>query len=137
MAIKGETETWSEGCYFFTDNAKFGYIDTLVNEVIPPQYENASRFFGDYAKVQLNGKLGLINRSGNVTIPIDYDELEYGLWTKEYVVVKKKERYGVVSLTGNMLLECVYDKIIHYEVNNSLVELDGKRFYVENTGLAK
>lgn len=137
ISLKGETEYVSNECYYFTDNAKFGYIDTLGNEVIPPIYENASKFHGDYAKVQLNGKLGLIDRDGNVTIPIVYEALDYDMWTKAHVTTKKEGLLGVLSLQGEVLLDFQYDKIIYYQDGNSLVEKNGERFHVDNSGIRK
>lgn len=50
------------------ENAKYGYIDKKGNIVIEPQFENATRFVKGKAKVKIDGKQAIIDRSGNIIV---------------------------------------------------------------------
>jgi hypothetical protein len=48
------------------EDGKFGYISTKGEVLIEPKYQMAHEFYGDYARVSLDGKSQLIDKSGDV-----------------------------------------------------------------------
>jgi len=68
-----------EGLAKVAANLKYGYIDTLGNEVIPLQYEDAWSFRKGFAEVKINGKNGLIDKTGKIVIEPKYGYIDYGL----------------------------------------------------------
>lgn len=57
----------------------WGFIDVQGSEVVPPQYDEVSGFFGDWAPVKKNGKWGFIDERGNLIVDMIYDDLvSYG-----------------------------------------------------------
>lgn len=54
-----------------------GYINKNGDFVIEPIYEEATPFEHGYGKVKKNGKVGVVNRKGEVIIPLDYDYLYF------------------------------------------------------------
>lgn len=63
----------------FKRDGKYGFLNEMGEEVIPPTYDDAGEFtrcsLGYYAKVRLNGKEGFIHTSGEPLVPIIYDDL--------------------------------------------------------------
>lgn len=47
-----------------------GFVNKLGEEVVRPQYEEASDFYQGRAAVRLNGKWGAINKHGEIVVPI-------------------------------------------------------------------
>lgn len=61
------------------ESARAGYIDATGQWIIPPAYDYAEAFFGDYAVASLDGRVGLIDREGNTILPFVYDNI----WTDD------------------------------------------------------
>ena len=64
----------------------------------------------DYILVKNNEKYGLINYSGELIIPILYDNIEL-LRGDKYVMVKGNEKYGIVSIKNEPIIPIYYSKI--------------------------
>ena len=62
------------------ENDKWGFVDSLGQEVIAPKYDHdesygtgdCPTFIDGYAAVKLNGNYGMIDLSGKVVLPFDY-----------------------------------------------------------------
>lgn len=54
-----------------------GYADTAGNVVVEPQFDEAEDFREGRAEVSVNGRMGLIDKSGRFVIPAGYEYLEY------------------------------------------------------------
>jgi hypothetical protein len=54
----------------FRDNIKYGYIDTIGNEVIPLRYDKLGDFSEGLATAQIGSGFGYINKKGEVAIPL-------------------------------------------------------------------
>lgn len=69
---------------------------------------NVSSFNDGYASVELNGKYGSIDKSGEIVIPCVYEnyfiEFDEGL-----AVVKKNGKYGFIDKSGKLIIPCMYD----------------------------
>lgn len=66
---------FSEGFCSVLKNGKYGFIDTLGNQVIPFIFEGADNFYNKISIVKMNSKYGAINNLGKIVIPFDYDFL--------------------------------------------------------------
>jgi hypothetical protein len=61
-----------DGLKIIKVGAKYGYADINGKHVIPPTYDEVTNFNGSgLAKVGLNGKYGIINKTGKIVLPID------------------------------------------------------------------
>ncbi|MEO1260265.1 MAG: WG repeat-containing protein [Bacteroidota bacterium] len=100
-------------------NGKWGFINTTTKEVtIPHRYEYVSQFgTTPYAVARLNGKHGLIDRSGSTLIPFIYDNLarfftgrneEAGLLL---LMAQKDEKWGIVNQKGDITTSIEYDQL--------------------------
>lgn len=56
-------------------NGRYGYVDTLGREIVPPSYDNGNRFHNGFAVVGKSGKYGAIDRKGRIVVPVEWDDL--------------------------------------------------------------
>ncbi len=69
-----------------------------VTEVVPCKYDDAGSFFEGLAAVQLDGKWGFIDKTGNQAVPCKYDLAEYFSECLSRVYLNGK--YGFIDSTG-------------------------------------
>ncbi len=64
--------------FFMNREGRCGFLDIDYNEVIPPVYSSASDFCEGRAVVEnFQQKSGVIDKQGNVIIPVEYDMAEF------------------------------------------------------------
>lgn len=137
----------------FEDN-KWGVINSLGEIVITPSYEemivipNSEKpiFIATYDVNYTNNtyKTKAINEKNKqlfteyeqIEVIQNYDEQNNIWYEKGCLKVKKDNKYGLIDLSGNILLDCNYDSIEPIiSVNNSLITVkDGKAGLVSTTG---
>lgn len=87
-------------------------VDLQGNElgVIDSKYEYVYKFEGDYARVKMNGKYGLIDRAGREIIPCEYDDIPLNdtFFDGGYQGVVKDGKFGYVNLNGEVTCDFVY-----------------------------
>ncbi|MDR3227382.1 MAG: WG repeat-containing protein [Prevotellaceae bacterium] len=66
----------------------------------------------DYAIVKLNGKYGLIDKSGNEVISCKYDYVS--LFRENLALVKLNRKWGFINKTDNEVIPLKYDKILYF-----------------------
>lgn len=98
---------------------KWGYSDIKGKIKIKPQFDNASFFDGDYAMVTNGGGAGLINRSGQIVIPLNYS----GLMVKKHGILAftKSGHTGFYDLNAKELLVDTQYMGISTEFDGSLL----------------
>lgn len=99
----------------------FGYIDKKGKVVIPFQHESAGDFKHDFAKVRAlggNGK-GLINRKGELVIPLLYDEIMP--LTKDRILIQTSKGFGLIDEKGKEILPTSFADIIFDAIGNCFI----------------
>lgn len=94
-------------------DGKCGYIDYDLKEVIPFEYDECWNFFEgcDNAIVGIGNKQGIINKQGNLIVPIIYDSIgDHGFEWSEYAKVGLNGKFGVVDRHGH-ISPIIYDRI--------------------------
>ena len=94
------------------DNGLWGHIDEAGNWVIPPKFDDASDFRGNYAWIQQGDREGFANRDGEIVLLLDenvvadcgYDGFYYGgretgIWLL-YKEATEKNSLGTECLEG-------------------------------------
>lgn len=104
----------------YQEDGKWGFKEQ-DKIIVSPQYDTVSFFDINTAIATLNGKQGVINRSGEVIAPIEYDTIHryiyYSSYGKDkmykYSIVKKEGLYGVIDHEGKTLKRCKHKVLKH------------------------
>ena len=122
--------------YRDSTNNLYGYVAANTGKAkIAAQYNNAKEFVGGFAMVQKNGKWGIINTNGTVTLPISYnyvDSLGWGLYTARIDYSGRR----CVAVNGVKATEFIYSRVTTNGVyifgqigenNWDVLDMDGKK----------
>ncbi len=101
----------------------YGLIHRKYGEVLPPEYSSIERQpDGDYLITKIEQgkeKAGLASSSGNLLIYPRYESLKPV--SREYTIVKRKKRYGVITRQGVSTIPAKYKDIIYDPINQYFV----------------
>ena len=115
-------------------NGKFGRIErTTGKEIFPTVYESIVRFNKDLtAWAKLDGKWGIIDKSGKAVVPFKYNERDY-LWNSdELYKCKAGTKFCFFDQDNKKeLTEVKYDSIGEFKEGFVLVRKDDKFGYVD------
>lgn len=98
----------------FRDGEKWGYCTRDKDFIVQPKYHQASPFVGGIARVQLNEKYGLIDKTGTEIIPVVCDYIgnydDHVLLNEDNSCsIQKEGKYGLISTQGVILAEIIYN----------------------------
>jgi hypothetical protein len=118
-------------------NNKWGAVDSTGNVVVPIIYYNLHNFGNEFLYATLKTsdgfKDGLVDRNGNVRIPIEYDAAyvndEVGL-----ITVEKDGKWGVLDKNNQIVVPIEYDERIFFIDGYAAVLKDHKYGYVDTAG---
>ena len=100
--------------------------------VIPFKYDWVSDFREGLAVVELNGKLGYINKSGKEIVPPKYDEAKF--FHEGLAPVKLNGKLGYINKSGKEVVPPKYDYVWDFKEGLADVELNGKQGFVDKSG---
>lgn len=80
---------------------KYGYVDTLGNWIIKPQYDDASNFSEGFASVCKNDSCFYINKEGNKITDLYFEETEN--YKDGLAIVKKDNLYFLINRSGQFI----------------------------------
>lgn len=110
-----ELSDFSNGLAVFANDSKYGYIRTNGTIAIAAKYDFASEFSAiGYAAVEVDGKIGLINKRGAYTIPAIYADMSPINENLVIVLDATTDKYGVVKTTGEIVIKPLYDDIGYF-----------------------
>lgn len=100
-----------------TDYEKYGFLDSKsLKMLITPQYERVGWFSEGLASVQKNGKVGFINKQGEIIIPFLYDNNTIGglsgYFSNGLCVVSKDGKQALIDKNGNEKTPFIYSTIV-------------------------
>ena len=119
------------------DGCEWGYVDTLGELVVSPQYSFARDFKKNVGIVVIGDKWGMVNNKGKTLLPCQYDELGFIDKTGNQVlrIFKKEEKYGLIDTLGRMAVGVQYDEIGTYAEGRLAVKRQGRWGFVDPNGL--
>ena len=103
-----------------------------VNREITKEYYYAYDFFEGFAVVELDNKMGLIDKFGNIFIPLVYDSA-YAI-SDGLAKVKLGNKNGFIDTNGNVVVPIIYDFASNFSDGLAAVKLEGKWGFVDRTG---
>ena len=123
---------------------KFGYAERPGDPfIIEPRFDMAYEFsdniatgYGPLAKVEVDGKTGIIYPDGTYLIKPQFYRI--GDFHNGFAVVIIKHEfyndYGVIKLDGSYLVSPKYDYIYDFKDGYAKAELNGKTGYINTNG---
>lgn len=128
----------------------YSLVDAEGNALTSSTYASITSIYGGYAKVELNGKYGLIDLEGNEVLPCEYDDVRYSYYMPTdaegetygynahgYFAVVVDGKLGYVDQQGNMTCEPAYsaDVLENYGASATYTDLEGKFHIVAADGV--
>jgi len=104
-------------------NGLLGTIDFKNKTVIPIKFEAISGFCETKIKghyVTKNGKTGIVDKTGNIIIPTEYDHLYYH--SKEIIKAKRNGKYGIINSQNITIVPFEYDSLFYDYPNKSILD---------------
>ncbi|MDE7440675.1 MAG: WG repeat-containing protein [Muribaculaceae bacterium] len=120
------------------DAGKEGAFDLEGNMVVSPKYLRLGLFYQNVAVAcEEQGKVGLIDLLGNWVLQPEYSSISGFSRNREYCIVAKDGKYGILSKDLNIVVEPKYDGIFDLDATDGLilvVKSEGKQGVVDASG---
>ena len=100
--------------------------------VIPFKYDKVQDFSEGLAEVELNGKLGVVDKLGKVVVPLKYDDVSH--FIDGLAMVKLNGKYGFIDKTGKVVVPLKYDDVSHFIDGLAMVKLNYKWGFIDKLG---
>ncbi len=93
------------------DSGKCGIIDYSNNQILEAKYDTIEKVYkNDLYVVIVDGKQKLINKNGEDILTSGFDSIKEILSNQENAVIfEKANKYGIMNLTGEVIIEANYD----------------------------
>jgi hypothetical protein len=111
--------------------AKWGFINTMGQMIIEPQFQQTSGFCENgLAAVRVGGKWGFIDDNGNKVIPPMYERARC-FWNG-LAAVKKGNKWGYIDRSNNTIIPFEYSKASSFDnCGMSCVKKDGRYGFID------
>lgn len=127
--MEDTSNEYSEGLKSIEVNGKYGFVDTLGNIVIKPEFDGVGCFNeglvsvcvgttkvhydvgngnGDSATALVGGKYGFIDITGMFVVKPQYDYCSF--FSQGVAVVEKNGKWGYIDKTGKEIIKLQYDQ---------------------------
>jgi hypothetical protein len=115
-------------------SGKYGLIESGRNFIVAPQFSTISEFNKELiAIVSIDGKFGLINRKGEIILPLEYEEvipIAYGFFN-----IKKNGKTGFTNKKGKVVLPPTYENIFYFTDDQfAKAQKEGREGIIDTTG---
>lgn len=128
---------FKEGLALVIQAGKYGYINTKGNDVVVPQYDQASPYRNGLAQIIVDDKYGYLNTKGEIAVEPQYD---YAFQYEDGMIrVVKDDKAGFMDAKGKLIAEPQYDETYFNDylpfINNfRIVTIEGKYGYLDKSG---
>ena len=131
-----EVSPFPNGC-IGVKKGKWKLFNVRGEQINLCEYDDVDgEFYGDYVRVELGRKMGLVYKNGEIVVPCKYDDI--GTCPGEYIVVCHGGKWGIVNEEGDEVVPCVYDSAVkvkeHPEEGYAEFEIDGKMCRIYDKG---
>ncbi len=106
---------------------KFGLIDITGKTILNFDYASILYLSGLGYLIEQNGLLGIFELNKGFTIPIAYEGIKP--YEKTYLLVSNAGKDGLLTLTGNQVLETKYQRISRFDAETLLLVQEEKIAY--------
>ena len=115
------------------DTGLYGIVDSSKKVILPNQYQEIEKVYGnDLYVVSQDGSQKVIRGNGEEVLTQGFEEIEAILKTEnEGVIYILNGKYGVMNLTGEVLIDAQYDALVEAKPNIFIATKDGKQGIVD------
>ena len=115
---------------------KWGYIDKGNNMIVPNMYDDARRFEDcGLALVHVGEKYGLINTSGEIVVPLEYDYIELDKFSEEKPgIIHKDGLAGFVNTKGKVIISPQFERTFGFSEGIAACKRGNEWFTIDLTG---
>lgn len=113
-------------------NGKIGFLDlTDFSEVVPPVNDWASLFTRGRAVVEKGNRCGVIDKKGNIVVPLNYDNVE--IFHNGTLILNQRGKYVLADINGKIINNNRYESI--NEIGSCyIIEAGGKYGILDGNG---
>ncbi|MBO4897619.1 MAG: WG repeat-containing protein [Clostridia bacterium] len=115
-------------------NADVGWDPDTGTVAITMEYDAIGIFRGNLASVKKDGKGGLINKKGEIVVPLVYDYVGEYDTNVGLVIVKNNGKAGCLNERGEVVVSLAYDEVFSFINGWAQVWKDGKKGLVNKEG---
>ena len=107
---------------------KYGIIDYSNNQVLEMKYDAIEKVYGnDVYVVTVDGKQKIVNKENTDVLTSGFDSIKQILAKQENAVIfVKTEKYGVMNLSGEVLIEAQYEDLKETKLGTFIAKKDNK-----------
>jgi hypothetical protein len=130
-------QLFQQNASLICQNCEWGYLDTLGQVVVKPNYTFVLDLVNQSGLVNCSGKWGMINQSGNELIPCKYDQIAFLENTDNRMVrvYLEQPKYGLIDTLGQLTVSAVYEEIGSFSDGRLAVKRNGLWGFVDRNGL--
>ncbi len=103
------------------ETKKYGYINEKEEWVLKPEFDDADRFRGGFAKIYLSKKIGLVDSKGDVIVKPQYDDIDK--FKENVATVKLNKLYGLINMEGKEILKPKYTDIGDFSAGFAVIKI--------------
>ncbi len=129
----------NKSCFIVSKYKKYGVIDLLGNKIIPCTYD-CIQPAGNFFIAKLGKKTGVFNNVGIKIIDFAFEDIsltENNRFIVSKKIIKDDLSYGLVSSTGEELLDVIYSDISEIDSTTYLVTSNKQSYFVSELGVVK
>ena len=116
IIVLGSSSAFAQLTPFYSDiSNKYGFRNTLGEEVVAPAFDLAYAFSEGLAAVRINGKYGYLNVTGKLVVPPKYDFT--WRFIGGFAAVKLGDKFGFIDTTGKEVVPPCYEDANNYHGN--------------------
>ena len=109
-------------------SGKYGIVDYSNSQILQIKYDSIEKIYGnDLYVVTVDGKQKVVNKENNDVLISGFDSIKQILANLENAVVfVKNNKYGVMNLTGEILIDAQYDSLQETKIGTFIAKKDDK-----------
>ncbi len=149
VKLKKYEKEWTKtnGMILVVLGGKYGFLDSLRNEITKFEFDYAKEFSCDVAVVSsggkwskenaysssyTGGKYGVIDKKGNVVIPLEFQHIEMARENK--MCFTKGPLQGFLNTKGEIIIEPIYNETRSFYDGLAAVKKNGKWGFINEKG---
>lgn len=123
---------FSEGMRWFKKESKYGYLDSLLNVVIDPIFDEALNFEDGIAVVKMENHYGVINTSGTFICMPKYDYIHS--FREGLSKVEENGKYGFMNKKCELVIPLIFDNAGDFIFGIAEVMKNNTHYYIDKKG---